>query len=346
VPLPDNQPPDSATAPVWLLTGDRHGEVAQQRAVGRALGVPVREIQVARLAAAGGKAQLDLSALQPPFPEVAISFGKTLRAALHVRETSGGHTRIVHMGRPRGVDARTLDLIIPMPHDVMFAADNVLDIRMPFNFPDATSASVSEAETRLRASNMPRPWTVLIIGGVTSQTRFDMQQMADVIRSVCARAHARGGSMLVSTSPRTPADSIPQLRAAMDGTGEFYAFAKGDPQNPLAAYLQLADEIVVTGDSASMIAECWRSGRPLLVAPVHYTLSYRLRSGLRNALPRRWVQSGHVRGSSNINRWLKRLAGAGLIGLLGRSEPSRPYDARDDDDLQRAAARIRALIEQ
>lgn len=328
---------------MWLLTGDRPGELAQQRVLGAALGLPTREVQVAQLPLAGGPARFDLGALRPPWPRLAVSFGKTLPAALHLRAASGGATRLVHLGRARGVRASRPDLIIPMPQDVLDDAPTVLRIRMPFNFPP-DSAAITPAETRLLASTLPRPWTALIVGGATRQLRFERGAVARIAREVCARANARGGSVLVSTSPRTPTAAIPALRAAIDAPGELYAYTRDDPHNPLAAYLRLADELVVTGDSASMVAECWRSGRPLWVAPARDSLLHHLGNGMRAILPRKCVEAGQVAAAVDINAWLRRLAGEGHVGLFGESDPTRRYAPTDDDDLRRAVERIRALL--
>lgn len=334
----------AAAAGLWLLTGDRPGEVAQQRALAAATGLPCREIQVTRLRAVGGRPRLDLAALQPPWPRIALSFGKTLAAALHLRDASGGRTRIVHLGRARGTPANRLDLIIPMPQDQLADAANLLRIRMPFNFPQAPGEATHAAEARLRAAALPRPWTALIIGGATRQLRFRPAEITALVRDACARARARGGSVLISTSPRTPAPTIAALRAAHDAPGEFYTFQRDDPHNPLAAYLRLADELIVTGDSVSMIAECWRSGRPVWVAPLRDSLRHRLGRGLRAIVPRRLVADGRIAAASDVNAWIAGLIRAGYVGRFGQSGPTRPYAPDDDDDLARAAARIRALL--
>lgn len=329
---------------VWLLTGDRPGEVAQQRMVGSALGLTVREVQVARLAPTGKGATFDFSALQPPWPRLAISFGKTLAAGLHVRERSGGHTRLVHLGLPRKLPVDGLDLILPMPPDCYVEAPNVLRTRMPFNPAPPASRTDSAVAARLRASRLPRPWTALVIGGHTTRARLEPRDAADLARSANARALARGGSLLVSTSPRTPAEAIPGIREAMTAPGELYVFVQGDARNPFAAYLHLADELIVTGDSASMIAECWRSGRPLWVALLRSTPRRRAMRALRAAVPRALIASGHVSADVDIDRWVQELARTGHIGLFGVSDPSRPYRPDEDDDLPRVVARIHALL--
>jgi mitochondrial fission protein ELM1 len=329
---------------VWLLAGNRPGELAQQRALGAALALPLREIAVARMAPTGREVSYDFSAQRPPWPRVAISFGKTLAAGLRLRELAGSAVRLVHLGLPRRLAAEALDLIVPMPTDRYIAAANVFRPRMPFN-PLPPLASDSPAAQRLRAANLPRPWTALIVGGPTRRLRLAPKTVARIAAQANARALAHGGSLLVSTSPRTPAEALPVLQRALTAPGELFVFAPGSaPDNPYAAYLHGADELIVTGDSASMIAECWRSGRPLWVAPLGMSPRRRLMRRLRGAVPARLIASGRIAGDVDIGRWIEALAGAGHIGLLGESDPSRPYRSEDDDDLRQVVQRIRELL--
>ncbi len=335
----------STSGEVWLLTGNRAGEVAQQRAVAAALGMPVRELQVARMAPTGRAVSFDFSALQPPWPRLAISFGKTLAAALRLRELGAGATRLVHLGLPRRLAVGALDLIVPMPTDRYVEAANVLSIRMPFNPAPPLAADAPEA-LRLRAAGWPRPWTALIVGGPTTRFRLEPRELARIAALANARALAGNGSLLVTTSPRTPAEALPLLRERLTAPGELHVFgAAGAVANPYAAYLSLADALIVTGDSASMIAECWRSAKPLWVARPVAPPHRRLMRRLRRAVPRALIASGRVAGDVDTTRWIDGLARAGHIGLLGRSDPVLPYDAALDDDLSRTAARIRALLD-
>lgn len=334
-----------ASAEVWLLTGNRMGELAQQRALGAALGLPLREVRVASMAPTGKDASFDFSALVPPWPRLAISFGKTLAAALHMRALGATDTRLVHLGLPRKCPVGALDLIVPMPTDRYVDGPNVLRIGMPFNPAPPAVRADSPAPARWQARELPRPWTALIVGGHTTRTRLETRDVARIVAIADARARARGGSLLVSTSPRTPAAAIPVIRQASSAPGEFYVFSPASAaDNPLPAYLTLADELIVTGDSGSMIAECWRSGRPLWVAPARVSLRQRLRHAVRAVVPRALIESGWVSADVDIDRWVRRLARAGHVGLLGVSDPSRPYSADEDDDLRRAVARIRALF--
>lgn len=334
----------SESEEVWLLTGNRPGEVAQQRALAMALAIPFRELPVARMVPTGRDVVFDFTALRPPWPRLAISFGKTLTAALRVRELGGGSVRLVHLGLPRKLAVGALDLIIPMPTDCYVDAANVLRIRMPFN-PAPPLDRNSPGALRLLASNLPRPWLALMVGGPTSRLPLEPCEIVRTAAAVGARTEERGGSLFVSTSPRTPAGAIASLRSALPAHSEFHVFDPFEARaNPYAALLNLADELFVTGDSASMIAECWRTGKPLWVAPLGMPPLRRFMRTVRGVVPRPMIASGYIAGDVNIGRWIDQLSSAGHIGILGLSDPTLAYTSRRDDDLSRAVARIHEML--
>ena len=73
-----------------------------------------------------------------------------------------------------------------------------------------------------------------------------------------------GGSLLVSTSARTPADVIEAFEGS-SAPHRLYRWRQGDPDNPYLGYLALADRIVVTSDSMSMLVEAMATGKPVFV---------------------------------------------------------------------------------
>ena len=331
---------------VWLLLGSRAGEIAQQRTLARALGRPWREITVARMAPSGKQASHDFSALAPPWPRLAISFGKTLEAVRHMQAQGAGATRFVHLGLPRRMPIGALDLIVPMPTDRYVQAPNVLQVRMPFNPAPPPLAADAPAALRLRSSDWPRPWTALIVGGSTTRGDITPEQASRLAAEASAHVLARGGSLLASTSPRTPAAVVEALRRSLAAPGELHLYDAAAPgANPYPAYLQMADELIVTGDSASMIAECWRSGRPVWVSPLSASLRQRWMRRLRALVPGRLIRSGRVSADIDIGRWVRCLARDGVVGIWGRGTPGRGYRAAEDDDLQRTVARIESLLD-
>jgi mitochondrial fission protein ELM1 len=195
------------------------------------------------------------------------------------------------------------------------------------------------------SGGLPRPWTALIFGGHTTRARLELPYAEWLIRTVRERVQRRGGSLLVTTSPRTPHEVLWLLKLRPAIPGVLHLFSPRNPAiNPYGAYLNLADELIVTGDSGSMIAECWRSGRPLWVAPLPRPLHRRCARRLRSLVPRSFIASGIVAADIDIDPWLNALASDGDIGLLDVCDPSRPYSRSADHDLTRTVGRIRALL--
>ncbi|MDB5988581.1 MAG: hypothetical protein JWR16_3634 [Nevskia sp.] len=342
--IAETEKPTTATraAPtVWLLLGEKAGEIAQLRLVAANLGWPVVEQALSTARDFG---------LKPPWPELALSFGKSLPAALHLQRVSAGHTRLVHFGRPRRMRMDRLDLIVPMPPDRVPAARNVLSLRMPLNRQDAAALAAGAEKIAPRLAALPRPWTALIVGGRTRHLEFDSAVATTLGTAAAAHAKARRGSLLVSTSPRTASATTDALRAAIDVPCAFYEFRAGDSENPLAGYLALADDIIVSGDSASMLAEAWRTGKPVRVARLPRRAATPLRAAQRilDHLPGmedRLVHGGWVAARTDLPRWLDTLVQQGLVGELGGAAPRIPFANELDDDLARCVQRIRSLVD-
>ncbi len=79
-------------------------------------------------------------------------------------------------------------------------------------------------------------------------------------------ANRRGGSLAVSGSPRTPADLMDAVRQALPAA--LHGHIETSRDGGLAALLDQADEIFVTGDSMTMIAEAIYTGKPVGIIPL------------------------------------------------------------------------------
>src|SRR4051795_9999808 len=77
-------------------------------------------------------------------------------------------------------------------------------------------------------------------------------------------AGRRGGSLPVTTSRRTPPGVADAIEAHLTAPSAFHRWRPGlADDNPYFGYLGLASEVVVTGDSVSMLAEAAATGRPV-----------------------------------------------------------------------------------
>ncbi|HAF93670.1 MAG TPA: hypothetical protein DCG67_18190, partial [Pseudomonas sp.] len=135
---------------------------------------------------------------------------------------------------------------------------------------------------------------------------------------------ARGGSLLVSTSPRTPAAASQALLAAVETPVFSYRFGSGD-ENPYRALLALADAFVVTGESVSMLTEACMTGRPVAVFPL--PVRRHMKARLHHALERRLGiidraagSRGTPRQQDRVGRIYDGLVAAGRIKRERRTE--------------------------
>jgi len=105
---------------------------------------------------------------------------------------------------------------------------------------------------------LPRPWTGVLVGG----SRFPAVIGEEGAGRLAKTLSSKEGSALISTSPRTAPAEIEALARGLTGPHYLHRWSRGG-ENPHQAILALADRFVVTSDSISMLAEAWRSGKPV-----------------------------------------------------------------------------------
>lgn len=262
---------------VWVLTEGRAGDDGQLLNLARALGASttVLELQnntnwhlvadrlVDLLGWGADPARLP-SDSPVEWPDLVLAIaGRSVSTVRRIVRASGGRTRTVHLGRPVA-DLTSFDLVVTTPQYGLPERPNVLHTALPFVAP-THRAPVVPAETPFGA--LPRPWTAVLVGGNSGSYRVGGRSTQRLI-AASREAMADGGSVLVTTSPRTPASVTRALREALPNRCYLYEFVRDDPDNPYAALLSLADRFVVTGESASLIAEAASTGRPVEILPV------------------------------------------------------------------------------
>jgi mitochondrial fission protein ELM1 len=341
---------------VWLLAGDKGGDTAQLRVLARALGWPVVEkslefnglyrlpnrllgASVASLTARSG------AALTPPWPDLVLSAGRRATPVARWVRARGGASRLVNVGRPWG-PLGAFDLVIATPQYRLPARENVMAVRLPFNRIDAAALEAAAASGVPRLGDLQRPYLALLIGGRARPLRFDADAARHIGRDVDALAAQLGASVLAVTSRRTPEEAAAALLSQIKAPLLVHRWRAGDTSNAYASFIGLADRIVVTGDSASMIAEACRSGKPVSVAPVPLDGAprERLLRLLWSAVPGRVVDALHAGGwivlPRDIAALWRPLAEAGHVHVLGQPVSST---TPPPDDLSAAVSRIRAL---
>ncbi|MFN4089043.1 MAG: ELM1/GtrOC1 family putative glycosyltransferase [Alphaproteobacteria bacterium] len=269
---------------MWVLLGHRAGDNGQALTLGREVAAAVGAVVAAkRLRYTAlhhapnwllGTSLAHLAAgsdpLAPPWPRLVVGVGKrSVPVARWIRRQSGGVTLLVQIGRPFA-PLGDFDLIVSTPQYGLPARPNIVANTLPLNRPDP--AQLTEAADRWapRLAPLPRPWTAVLAGGDSVPYRLDAAAGAALAER--AAAATGDGSLLASTSPRTPPPAATaleeRLRTLLPPERLLLHRWRAGAENPYPAFLALADRFLVTADSASMLAEAASTGRPVdVVAP-------------------------------------------------------------------------------
>jgi len=355
---------------VWLLMGHRAGDNTQVHALGEALGWPFvikrfvyksyeRILNLPFMATLAGVVKHESDILTPPWPDLVLTAGRRNEPiARWIKEQSGGHTRLVHVGRPWASLDRW-DLVVTTPQYRLPRGPTVLHNEAPLHRVTPERLANAAKEWEPHVAHLPRPYVTVLAGGPSGPYPFDAPSGARLAHQASAFAAARGGSLLVTTSARTPAATIEALFRNVTVPSMLYRWRRDDPGNPFFGFLALADALIVTADSVSMMTEACATGRPVYFydtgegktsmreppAPPttpdtiwrHLSPAY-----VKAFVYRQTMKLGPTRLTRDIRIVQRRLVESGRAAWLGEGEPSP--DAPPLCDVARAAERVRALF--
>ena len=261
---------------LWVITDGKAAMEVQCVGVARALGIEPELKRVAPgwlwhlLAPWGPPDPADRfgspgTAFAAPWPDIAIATGRQsipyLRA---LRRAAGPATYTVVIQNPRTGSA-TADLICVPKHDGMSGKNVVITLTAPHGFSPALLAKLRKKPAP-EITAMPRPRTMIALGGPNAVYRFTDADKACLARAVSSLAEL-GSSFLITPSRRTPADLIAAVAEAAPADRRLVWDGKGE--NPYELYLAHADQLIVTADSVNMVGEACATGRPVYVFTPH-----------------------------------------------------------------------------
>ncbi len=339
--------PSSTLPNVWVLQTARTGDSAQARALAEALGWPC-ELKTLRFNPLFnvpnswlGPRLVSLSSsgaagLEAPWPDLVIAVARrTVPVARWIRKQSGGRTRLVHLGRPR-LASRHFDLVISTPQYAVPDAENVLQLPVPLHGPRVVT---DLARWEDRYAHLPRPWTAVMIGGQSWPFKLDAACVGLLADQVNALTSATG-SVIVCSSPRTPGSFGPELAENLEANVQVEDWKPND-ENPYPALLQLADRFVVTGDSASMLAETSARDKPVYI----FDLPRQALSGLTLGAGRTLAALGLLRAPREMRLLHQALIAGGHAANLNDRDPENYSHVSRTDVLRVGADRVRALFD-
>ncbi|HET7884105.1 MAG TPA: mitochondrial fission ELM1 family protein [Acetobacteraceae bacterium] len=258
----------SVTASSWILSEGFAGLQAQALGLAEAAGLQpeIRVLAPSRpwkwLAASLWPAPLAVvpDAVRAPLPELVIGCGGMAAAVGAALRRSG--PPVVQVQHPR-MSPQRFDVVVVNRHDEL-TGPNVVVTRTALHRATPARLAVAADVWRPRFAHLPRPLVAVLVGGNNGRFRLDAAVAAELAGQLAAMMRTDGVGLTVTPSRRTdPAATrvlvdtlVPHGAYVWDGAGA----------NPYFGMLGLADAIVVTVDSVSMVSEAVATAAPVMLA--------------------------------------------------------------------------------
>lgn len=206
-------------------------------------------------------ASSESDSLSPPWPRLLISTGRlSVAPSVAIRRRSSGSTFCVHIQSP-GISADNFDIVVPPRHD-RISGRNLIPTMGALHRVNLSLLSREAAKFSDLVSNLPRPIVAVLVGGNNGAYQLGPSEARDLGDKLAMLAKD-GAGLLVTMSRRTGNINEETIRKSLL---DFEAIVwDGSEPNPYYGYLGLADYILVTCDSVSMISEAISTGKPVYV---------------------------------------------------------------------------------
>lgn len=202
--------------------------------------------------------------LAPPLPDLLVGCGGKAASVLAALRTPARRVpgRCVIVQHPR-MDPRRFDLIVAARHDEITGPNVIVTRTALHRVRPARLAEAADAWAP-RLAHLPRPLVAVLVGGANGRFRLDVAVATALAGQLAGMMRADHVGLALTPSRRTD----PAVRAVFTGTlaplGAMVWDGAGD--NPYLGMLALADAIVVTADSVSMMSEAVATRAPVLLA--------------------------------------------------------------------------------
>ena len=259
----------SSPPTAWILSEDYAGLQAQALGLAEAAGLtPELRALVARppwkflpeTLWPAPLAALPPGLLAPPMPDLVIGCGgmaSVVGAALRRRGQ-----RVVQVQRP-SVSPDRFDLVIVNRHDEL-TGRNVIVTRCALHRATPVRLAAAAENWRERFAHLPRPLVAVLVGGSNGRFRLDAATGGRLAGQLAEMVRRDKLGIMVTPSRRTDPSVTRLLTEALAPLGGWIWDGVGE--NPYFGMLGLADAIIPTMDSVSMISEAAATSAPILFA--------------------------------------------------------------------------------
>jgi mitochondrial fission protein ELM1 len=278
----------NTTPEIWALIDDKPGHRNQVIGVAEALGQPysVKKLTFndssskpnflkgANLKTIDVKQSDNLSA---PWPDIIISAGRrSVPVVKYIKKqakAAGKKTIACQLMWP-GISNRGLDIIAVPAHDNLpKILRNSKKVFTTHGAPNLVGDALLKQEYKIWSQTLgplPAPRIIVLLGGNSKRIELTTEDAGSLSRSLVKLMNRLNGSVYISSSRRTPqeiADFVYYETKRKIGLNIFHHNfnEQKNKANPYYALLEIADMIIITGDSISMCSEACSTGKPVFI---------------------------------------------------------------------------------
>ena len=200
---------------------------------------------------------------QPEF-DVIISCGrKSVIPSIHLKNNSKKKVINIHIQDPK-VNFNHFDFIVAPEHDSI-KGQNVISTKGAIHY--LTENVINENKDYLSSyikKDDRKIWT-LIMGGPTKYYDYSTKNMKHIFTSIYKLLKKHDFQLVVIPSMRTPINTI---HYAKEFFGESHTVIMDVDKKAYLSAFAIAENIIVTCDSSSMISEAALTGKPIYIASI------------------------------------------------------------------------------
>ncbi len=204
--------------------------------------------------------------LKAKSPCLIISCGRrTAPVALGIASRLKIKPFLVQLMYPRATLKKSLfDLIITPSHDTVPNKNNIFSV---LGTPNQIRKQIKHNKPLQNSKNLNKPIITVLIGGDHNRYKLTSKIISEIFDYINKKLKNKG-TILISTSRRTNnkvIDYINSLKISYSNIKQIYHPNRQKKNNPVINFLKTCEEVVVTGDSMSMVSEACELKKPVRI---------------------------------------------------------------------------------
>ena len=196
--------------------------------------------------------------------DIIISCGrKSVIPSIHLKNVANKKVFNIQIQDPK-VNPNYFDFIVAPEHDAL-DGQNVINTKGAIHY--LTEKEINENKDYLKSfiKNDERKIWTLILGGPTKYYDYSIKNMKHIFLSIDELLKKHDFQLVVIPSMRTP---IKTINYAKECFGDDHTIIMDVDKKAYLSVLAIAEKIIVTCDSSSMISEAALTGKPIYIAKI------------------------------------------------------------------------------